>query len=68
LGIGDWGSGIRDWAQSPNHNHQSPIPIQSLIKLVNNYLNKDKSIKYICKEKFLNCNISFYHHINEKTF
>jgi len=25
-GIGDWGLGNGDWAQSPIPNHQSPIP------------------------------------------
>jgi len=26
LGIENWGLGIGDWAQTPNHNPQSPIP------------------------------------------
>jgi len=26
MGIGDWGLGIRDWAQSQITNPQSPIP------------------------------------------
>ena len=31
MGIGDWGLGIGDWAQSPIPNPQSPY------KLINNY-------------------------------
>ena len=42
MGIGDWGLGIGDWAQSPIPNPQSPFKfnIQFNInnKLKNNYL------------------------------
>jgi len=31
LGIGDWGLGIRDWAQSPIPNPQSPLTEKNII-------------------------------------
>jgi len=37
MGIGDWGLGIGDWAQSPIPNPQSP----------NTYNNKYNRLKYI---------------------
>jgi len=33
MGIGDWGLGIGDWAQSPIPNPQSPMFIISLYNL-----------------------------------
>jgi len=33
MGIGDWGLGIRDWAQYPIPNPQSPIKIINIIVL-----------------------------------
>jgi len=42
MGIGDWGLGIGDWAQSPipNPHPQSPIPKKNFLifKLTNNFL------------------------------
>jgi hypothetical protein len=42
LGIGDWGLGIGDWAQSPipNTNTQSPIPNVNKINIYLNYKKK----------------------------
>jgi len=39
LGIGDWGLGIGDWAQSPIPNPQSQSPIPNIIKENNIFLN-----------------------------
>jgi len=36
LGIGDWGLGIGDWAQSPIPNPQSQSPIFFLLNIVKN--------------------------------
>jgi len=42
VGIGDWGLGIGDWAQSPIPNPQSPFLF--IIYLINNYYDKRKLI------------------------
>jgi len=34
LGIGDWGLGNEDWAQSPIPNPQSPIKINWIIVII----------------------------------
>jgi len=43
LGIGDWGLGIGEWAQSPIPNPQSPNPINHM----NNYLKNKLKLKKI---------------------
>ena len=40
MGIGDWGLGIGDWAQSPIPNPQIPNP-QSPIPIINELRNDD---------------------------
>jgi hypothetical protein len=56
LGIGDWGLGIGDWAQSPipNPHPQSPIPMRKyllnfskIIFTLNFYLLKNIYIEFI---------------------
>jgi hypothetical protein len=37
LGIGDWGLGIGDWAQSPIPNPHPQSPILTKLKIKNNY-------------------------------
>jgi len=42
VGIGDWGLGIGDWAQSPIPNPQSPRKLKYLISLRQYYLLNNK--------------------------
>jgi hypothetical protein len=58
MGIGDWGLGIGDWAQSPNPNPQLNKNIFFNIIIFNNYQNIN--IKKFFKFKFFYINNNLY--------
>jgi len=51
LGIGDWGLGIGDWAQSPIPN---PHSISKINKLIKNVFNQKEIIYNITDNKKIN--------------
>ena len=59
MGIGDWGLGIGDWAQSPIPNPQSPFYFLIMYLIIYNIYIKNKTINIINLRKY-NIIIEYY--------